>query len=91
MNTGVKEIFQAAGEAAGAGILHGEIRGSNTGYASFIGQLLASKFGVRSDISLGYAGMGLAPNSGLDNESGRFLTRSEVIRRIRSTMEASMN
>ncbi len=91
MNAGVKEIFQAEGEAAGQGIIPGGIRSSNTGYASFIGQLLADRFGIRSDISLGYAGMGLTPNSGLDNESGRFLTRSEVIRRIRSTMEASMN
>ena len=91
MNAGVKEVFQAEDEAAGQGFIHGGIRSSNTGYAYFIGQLLASKFGIRSDISLGYAGMGLAPNSGLDNESGRFLSRSEVIRRIRSTMEASMN
>ena len=85
------DVVQSSKEVSNLGILPGQIRGSNTGYATFIGQLLACKFGVRPDISLGYAGMGLTPNSDLDNESGRFLTRSEVIRRIRSTMEASKN
>ena len=85
------DVFQTSKEVSNLGILPGQIRGSNTGYATFIGQLLACKFGVRPDISLGYAGMGLTTNSDLDNESGKFLTRSEVIRRIRSAMEASKN
>jgi hypothetical protein len=76
-------------EVPGTGILPGFLRGSNVGYATFVEKLLENKFGVKSDISLGFAGMGLVSNTYIDNESGKFLSHSEVIRRIRSATEAS--
>lgn len=83
------DVVQAMSEVPGTGILPGFLRGSNVGYATFVEKLLENKFGVKSDISLGFAGMGLVPNTYIDNESGKFLSHSEVIRRIRSATEAS--
>lgn len=84
---GVKEftdIVQAMIEVPDSGLGSEHQPGFNNGYASLIETLLEKKYGVKSDITLGYSGIGLVPNTYIDNQTGRKISHAEVLNRIKN-------
>lgn len=67
------------------GALGGHVPSANNAVAAFVKEILDNLFGIRADISLGWAGTGIGsdPNTYIDKATGRKLTHAEAITKIR--------
>ena len=67
-----------------SGMVGGHIPGANYAIAAFVEECLENNLGIKTDISLGFAGTGIGsdPNTYIEKSTGRRLSHEEVLQRI---------